>query len=207
MKRFFLTCTMLLVGLSAAFAQAQIGLRAGANWATIVDGQDAMDGVEEPWRPGITLGIASSFQINEMFAIAPELNYSQRGYKMEFADFPDESSELRFNYLEVPILFRLSFGDVLKGYVNAGPAFSYWLGGKDDDGDKIDFDDSEDFKRFEIGASVGGGVQLDTEAGSFLIDLRYTRGFTDLIGDLSGDDQFKNQLIGVSLIFLVPSLR
>lgn len=207
MKKTYLVLMMMLLSTATVFAQAQVGLRLGANWATTINGEDMPDGIEEPWRPGMVLGLASSFHFGPMFAIAPEVNFSQRGYKMEGnAGGIDFSTENRYNYLEIPVLFRLSFGDVLKGYVNAGPAFSYWLGGKLGD-DDIDFGDLDDENRLEIGASVGGGIQLDTEVGSFLIDLRYTRGFTDMVKDLSGDEEFKNQLISTSLIFLVPTIR
>lgn len=210
MKKLFLTTTAILFAAISAFAQAQIGLRAGANWATIDDGTDAPDGVERPWRPGIMLGLASSFHLTENFAIAPELIYSQRGFIEEGTSITDGEifdTENRYNFIELPVLFRLSFGDVLKGYVNAGPTFSYFLGGKENDID-VSFDDLDEENRLEIGGSIGAGVQLDTEAGSFLIDLRYTRGFTDAYKDISTNrENFKHQLISTSLIFLVPSLR
>lgn len=206
MKRTFFTLFMMLLVSTAAFSQAQVGLRAGANWATIF-GEEAPSGVERPWRSGFTIGLASSFHITPMFAIAPELNFSQRGDRTTgTAAGVNFDSKNRLNYLEIPVLFRLSFGDVLKGYVNAGPAFSYWLGGKFDNED-INFSEIDDERRWEVGAAFGGGVQLDTEGGSFLIDLRYTRGFTDILTDLSGDAEFKNQLVSVSLIYLMPSIR
>lgn len=201
MKKIFLLLTCLM--LTAVVAQAQVGVRAGANWSTVILGEDPPSGVESPWRPGITLGVASNFMLGETFSIAPELNFSQRGFTWE-GDIIN--SEVRQNYLELPVLFRLTFGETLQGYANAGPVVSYWLGGKFDDED-INFSEIEDENRLDLGASLGGGVKLNTESGSFLIDLRYTRGFTDAFKDLSGDEEFKHQLVSVSLIYLIPSAR
>lgn len=203
MKKTYLVLMMMLLSTATVFAQAQVGLRAGAGWATYIHNWDVPSGVDEPWRPGFTIGLASSFHMSPNFAIAPEVNFSQRGYKWEGTNAGLVNSSVRTNYLEIPVLFRLSFGEILKGYVNAGPAFSYWLGGKGDTED-INFSEIDDEKRWEIGASLGGGVQLDTEVGSFLIDLRYTRGFNELRYD---NDDFKNQLISTSLIMLFPTIR
>jgi hypothetical protein len=203
MKRTFFTLFMMLLVSTAAFSQAQVGLRAGANWATLVRGQDYTAGVETPWRPGFTIGLASSFSTGGVFAIAPEINFSQRGGNTEGLNV---NSERGYNFLELPVLFRISFGQLLKGYINAGPTFSYWLGGRADNED-INFSEIDQARRWEIGASLGGGVQLDTEVASFLIDLRYTRGFNELRDDLSGNAEFRNQLISVSLITLFPSVR
>ncbi|AHM61293.1 hypothetical protein D770_15195 [Flammeovirgaceae bacterium 311] len=210
MRKIFFTLFLMLLTTASVFAQAQIGLRAGASWATISDDVDMPSGVERPWRPGFTLGVASSFNIGQVFAIAPELNFSQRGNRTEnLLDANGETfdSENRYNYLEIPVLFRLSFGDVLGGYINAGPTLSYWLGGRTDTED-INFSEIDEEKRWEIGGAIGGGVKLDTGAGSFLLDLRYSRGFTNTFyRDLTGDYDFKHQLISTSVIFLFPSVR
>lgn len=214
MKKAYSLFFLMLLATATAFAQVQIGLRAGANFSTISEGVEAANNADELWRPGLVVGLASSFQVGETFALAPEINYSQRGRRIEGTNNVD----IRYNYLEVPVLARLAFGDVLKGYINAGPSFSYLLGGnRDMDGTSMDYNVNDaGYKRFELGGAIGGGVQLDTEVGSFLIDLRYTAGFSNfrenvVVADepyLSGDPgKYKNQLITTSLIFLIPSVR
>ncbi|WP_225000199.1 porin family protein [Cesiribacter sp. SM1] len=204
MRKIFFTLFLMLLTTASVFAQAQVGLRAGANWATVIREQDPPAGVETPWRPGFMVGVATSFGAGEIFSIAPELVFSQRGNNWEEGGV---SSSTRYNFLELPVLFRISFGDVLGGYINAGPTFSYLLGGKSDSED-VNFSEIDDPKRWEIGGSLGGGVKLNTGAGTFLIDLRYTRGFSDtFFRDFSGDQESKHQLITTSLIFLIPSVQ
>lgn len=223
MRNLFFTFFFVLMATAGAWAQAQIGIRAGLNVATISDGVDvssAMTGdVQEPWIPGMVVGVASSFGMSEVFAIAPELNFSQRGYRFE----GPQNIDVRYNYLELPVLARLSFGQTLKGYVNLGPTFSYLLNGKREVSGSsstgpnipsIDYGVGDaGFNRFELGGALGGGVQLNTGAGSFLVDLRYTQGFTDFRKDgfdepyLSGNpEQYKNRLVSVSLIYLIPGI-
>lgn len=220
MKKIYLTLMVVLFATAGAMAQAQIGVKAGFNVATVNDDIE-YDGAEEPWRPGFNIGIASQFRLSEVVAIAPELEYSQRGYLQEFTG--GATREARFDYLNIPVLFRLNFGDVLKGYVNAGPTIGYWMGGKQTASinptlsisqayeESITFNDLDedwayDASRLEIGGAVGGGIMLDTGGGSFLIDLRYTQGFTN-IADVENTDGYKNKVVSVSLIYLVPSVR
>lgn len=222
MKKGLLILLAVVASSVSALAQAgtQFGVRAGFNVTTIdqeIDFQDA----EEPWRPGFNIGIASQFRTGEMFSIAPELLYTQRGYLVEYNTGGERN--VRYDYLSLPVMFRLAFGDILKGYINTGPTFGYFLGGNyRQEGDvfgvnfeideAIDFDENGtdswdlDASRFEVGGAIGGGIMLDTEGGSFLIDLRYVHGFTN-IADFAETDSYKNRVVSVSLIYLIPSVR
>ncbi|EMR02651.1 porin family protein [Cesiribacter andamanensis] len=213
----------MLLATTATHAQAQLGLRAGLTVTTISDGVAASSAVagdgEEPWKPGLVAGIASSFALSQVVAIAPELTYSQRGYRL---DGP-ENIDIRYNYLELPVLGRLLFGqNLLKGYVNLGPTVSYLLSGRRDVAgtttgagtSNMEYRVSDSgFSRFELGGAVGGGIQLNTGAGSFLIDLRYTQGFTDFRKEGFDEpyleatpEEYKNRGVSVSLIYLIPGL-
>lgn len=225
MKKVYFTLIVMMLATAGVMAQAQVGIRAGLNVSTVGSGFEVtnMD-LEQPWRTGFNVGIASQFRTSEVFSIAPELIYEQRGYRVLEVDGTGEAIAT-FNYLSLPFMFRLHFGDILKGYVNAGPTLSYWLGGRQTssvpglfdvefEDEKIIFEGDvnegpwgyDDARRFEIGAAVGGGIMLDTEGGSFLIDLRYVHGFTDL-ATVPNITNFRNRVVSVSLIYLVPSVR
>ena len=224
MKKIYLTLVMMMASV-AVMAQAQVGIKAGFNVATTNDEYEPADATE-PWRPGFNIGLATQFRMGEVFAIAPELVYTQRGFKEEYNN--GAVREARFDYLSLPVMFRLHFGEILKGYVNAGPVFSYWLGGKQSVTgtignsnltittpyaesirfENLDEDWAYDANRLEVGASIGGGIMLDTGGGSFLIDLRYTQGLGNIATGVDfSEGKFKNQVVGVSLIYLVPSVR
>lgn len=228
MKKTIFTVVLSLMAISTVFAQTQVGLRAGLNVATTTNSVEA-DDLEAPWRPGLVIGLATSFRAGENFAIAPEFNYVQKGSKLEGSYSPigtafpfNEEFDVKLNYIELPLLFRAHFGDVLGGYVNAGPTFSYLFSGEFvRDGEDEDFEvEDASFNRFQLGAAIGGGVALNTEIGTFLIDIRYTRDFSKLYDDNQDDrtntislanyydrEDARNQMISTSLIFLIPSLR
>ena len=231
MKKKLSTLMLMLMVSASAFAQlrheqqSQIGLRAGANFATIQDGIDQLEGIdEEPWVPRLTLGLATSFWMNDVFAFAPEVNYSRRGYEATGSDLlrGEYTYTYDYNFAEVPLLFRATFGrEILRGYVNLGPTVSYLLSGKETadingrkDEDKIDTEDTK-YNLFEVGGAVGGGLHLNTGIGSFLIDLRYQtgitniqkEGFTPLLYLGNEPEEFRTQFVSISLIMLFPGRK
>lgn len=241
MRRFTLTFLAVLLTASFAMAQAQFGIRAGYNATNISDG-DAYGGNfgddnlgnqgEEFWRGGLVVGFSTQYVFTESFAVLYGLDFSQRGKRFENND--NTENKIRLNYWTLPVLAKLGFGEILKGYFTLGPTFSYLSGGNVEVNGRefdiefvngpaeFDADNAQDIQvnddrvnQFEFGGAIGGGVQLNTGAGDFLIDLRYTAGFSDLIEDNEGTfnlraenaDRFRNQIISVSLIYLVPSIQ
>ncbi|AHM61294.1 hypothetical protein D770_15200 [Flammeovirgaceae bacterium 311] len=203
--------------------QSQIGLKAGANFATIQDGIDQLEGIdEEPWRPRLTFGLATSFWMSDFFAFAPEINYSQRGFRATGSDIlGDYTYTYNYDFAEVPLLFRATFGrQLVRGYVNLGPTVSYMVGGKEiierggvTSEEKIDTEDTR-YNLFEVGGAAGGGIHFNTGVGSFLVDVRYHTGFTNIQKEgftlpayvSLGEDpeKYRTQYVSLSLIFLTP---
>lgn len=224
MKKIYLSVVALCFAMSA-MAQVQVGPKLGLNLNKIADGEKTSEGIRKPFKTGINIGAAFSFPLNENVAIAPEFTYSQKGGKaiIESVDF---SYAQTFNYIDMPVLVRASFGDLTKGYFNAGPTFGYWLGGRvktsSNDNDvsidaRIVFVDESDnieedqtpypkkyVNRMEVGLAIGGGVMFDTESGDFLLDLRYNAGLTNLFGEEIRDavGRYKNSGLSLSVIYL-----
>ena len=133
----------MLVG-TAIFAQAQIqikyGAKIGVNAATMNHGEREdknSDGFKSTLRANI--GLAADIKVLSIISVAPEISYSQKGYSYSFSGehFKDgvlvkysEEENFKTGYIDMPVLIRGTFGSVIKGYVNAGPTFSYWLDGR-----------------------------------------------------------------------------
>jgi hypothetical protein len=217
-KSFLLLAVMLTLG-TAVQAQFSIIPKAGISLANVNFDED-----EEGQKSNLGLVAGVGFNIpitsDNFFAIQPEILYVQKGYAYENQGVDVRSS---FNYIDVPLLLKINFGgDAIKAYVNAGPSFGYWLGGKikaDDEDVKIRFGDadnltadevtldSDDYNRLDIGLQFGGGVGFGIGPGSLLLDARYGFGLTNLNsieGASDSENQSKNNVFQFTLGYAIP---
>jgi len=188
-------------------AQTTFGARAGLNLANISIDSD-FGGISTDSRMGITIALLADVGVSESFSVQPELHYIQKGYKVEteFLGYMIKGT-LTLNYLELPIHAKYKFGkENLGGYVLAGPTIGYALSGNAEQcengncqSEKIEFDENDGFKRFELGLSLGGGVTIGE---NLFIDIRYVLGISNLSNDGS-EDTAKNKGIqfGVGYMF------
>jgi hypothetical protein len=185
MRKLLVVQTAAILGAPATgFAQLpSFGVKGGLNLANV--GGDAAGNVD--YKAGLNLGAFVSIPAGPMFAIQPEALFSQKGTKVG-----DVKSS--YNYLEVPVLFKLSPslpGDIVRPIFFAGPSAGILLSAKHDDADVKDLMKSADF-----GLTIGGGVEF----GKLSADLRYNLGLSSIgksIGGISAD--IKNRAITVML--------
>lgn len=244
MKKLLLA--VVLAGTAAyAQAQVQIGPKVGLNVSTM----DLGDSEEKEEKSigstlGLNIGVAANIKFSDAFSFAPELSFSQRGYgNLKYSTFEiyegtdvtveyKTEESFRASYMELPLLFRGTFGGAVKGYVNAGPSLGYWLGGRykgEGSGETPDgtlpftFDldvkfvdeykeyvteefvevSKEDANRLQIGAAIGGGVILPVAGKSLLVDARYTLAFNDIYNNMPEKEKARNKGFALSLIYLL----
>ncbi|WP_162055987.1 porin family protein [Pontibacter pamirensis] len=208
-NKYLLTVAAALGFTFAAEAQTvSVGPRLGATFSTMnYSGEDAEDYNEAVKSvAGMQIGGVANIMINELFSIQPELLYVQKGLKMEE---DGATYKQKLNYLEVPVLAKVSFGaEQLQGFVTAGPSVGYWLSGKERmeyDGEKEsdDYEFGDEDNRTELGANFGVGVAYKVGAGAVNFDVRYGFGLSSLYETSEGDDsKVKNRVLGVSLAYL-----
>lgn len=182
-------------------AQAKVGLRAGV----MISKQDFQQGdIGEGFKSkaGADIALVTNFPIGPVFSLGPEFHWIQKGGKIEDLNGPIGESSRTFNYLEIPILFKLNFGEGVRFFLMAGPSVGYLFDISDKDGDGSSMDlDLDFYKRAEVGAHIGGGVAL----GPLHIDLRYIVGFSDIADftDINGQDvEVKNAGYGAGVSFM-----
>ncbi|MDX1943473.1 MAG: porin family protein [Saprospiraceae bacterium] len=219
---------LLLFMAISAFATAQnisIGLRGGLHLPNVYV-TDGIDNLTPDFKSYTAASIAAVAEIGfgQHFAIQPELAYVGKGFKVA-EDFALDlfnvpvpvgvTAESRFNYLEMPVLAKVKFGnETVGGYITAGPTLGYALSGrlitranalvefKVSDSD-INLD-AIDYERFEVGAVAGAGLTVNTSFGQLFADARYSRGFTQLYDIPVIDEKIRNQGIAFNIGFLVP---
>ena len=115
-------------------AQLYIGPKVGLNYAGMVYGNENYLSDNAYEVKSILLyqgGLIFHYKVNKIWSLHTELNYTKKGRKILKDEIKYVSDRLELTYLEVPILFRVSFGnEKARFYFNIGPHISYFLSGK-----------------------------------------------------------------------------
>jgi len=197
---------------TAAFiplTQAQIGIKAGVNMASIAQNETEGDfsDYEKKSVIGFQGGLTFDLGISDIFTIQPEVLFIQKGGKSTYKLDDNNKIENRyyFNYVDVPVLAKLKFygDDGGSGfYFLAGPYVGLALGGKvkstttllgveNEAENDFSFDndsEQERAKRLDYGVSFGGGIKINR----LILDLRYNLGLnnvSDNDADNTNDDK------------------
>ena len=219
-KSLVLFSFLLLAGL--AQAQISIGVRAGANLANVSFSDTSDLDIGDPkTRVGAILGAVLEMGITEKLAIQVEPSFIQKGWRIK-----DESQLLgqtikidgnyTFNYIDVPVLAKLRFNGENTGlYAFAGPTFGYMASGKykvttevagqkETEEEKLTFDDEDGINRFDVGATLGAGFQLNLGGGRLFFDARYNLGLSNIADEEETGEDFsiRNKGIGLSVGYL-----
>lgn len=186
----------LWLGAPPAAAQGLgVGVKGGLNFSTVV-----FDGTDFPATrtAGIVAGAFVTVPVLGWFTLQPEVLYSAKG-----ADFDNGvRSELRLDYLEVPILLRVPLGAAggARLYAVAGPSFGYRLRARSRttfSGATEEIDIADDIEQLDLGLAAGAGIALRALA----VEARYTHGLSDI--DTDKDDRggvaVRNRAFAVTL--------
>jgi len=231
MKKFFLSVATVAAMAFAAQAQFKITPKVGyttSTWAISKEAKDDLkdEGGKQTFTSGFSAGVAFDLGLSESFSIQPEILYTQKGFRAKYDGGTEDS---RFNYLEIPVLVKASFGDedALRFFVYAGPYLGYALNGNykakggpisisskikfgEDPGNNDDtYIPKDEANRLDIGAYVGAGISLPVGPGALSLEGRYGYGFTNFDKDPSGqakkeDLKTQNRTIGVFLGYAIP---
>jgi len=193
----FLRMALPLALLIAAPLQAQttLGVKGGINIANvdtnIADISDLADS-----KTGFVGGGFVTLGLGSLFALQPELLYSQKGFQ---ADEFGETVKLNTNYIEIPVLLKAQFKlAMLRPAVYAGPVVSFETGCDVSVTDiSVSCDEDEGFvdrKKNEWGAVFGANVDLILGSITLILDGRYQLGLTNLADVPDSDDSVKSNV-------------
>ena len=180
-------------------AAQQIGVKGGANFASLTPAEDEDPDTSRHIGPvgGVWVRIAPftrfSFQVEGLFA--------EKGVKFDPSGFGlNASVDVRLRYVEFPLLARADFGasgSAARVFVVGGvaPAFELSARSRAVAGDEEQTRDIDDeIYSFDLGL-VGG---LGLEFGPASIEARYTHGLRHINTDDNGEgDRIKNRVFSV----------
>lgn len=191
-------------------AQIGLGIRGGVSFANA----ELRENINGSWNsdykdfvPRTSVGLIGEFGITDMFAVQPEVNFIQKGYKTTVQNEITHDYKVLLNYVEVPVLFKGKFGtEMLKLNVVLGPTFGYAFNGKTDhNGTKTDINFSNDqIKQYDYGVTVGLGVSVKAGPGDIFLDGRANIGLNNLNDAANADNYVWNNRgfnVGIGYIF------
>ena len=206
MRKVVIITILFFLVISGYSQRFSMGPKIGVNMSSLTHYSESFntDSIQNGQLITSTLGLITDIAFTDNLSLQTEFLYSQKGHRLNYnfdtIDFSvDGYYKYRLDYFEIPVLLRVSFGggDV-KGYLNAGPYWSYWMGGKTkiryempDGAEDFEFSESLDFEtdwisdvnepnRVDVGLIIGGGFAYNTGPGNLLIDFRYGIGFKDM---------------------------
>lgn len=209
-------------------AQTTIGGRVGANI-----GSATLDGLADVITPDINPlttfmgGITVNHKLDDKLSITSGLIYKRKGFiasesiGVELFDIElpidvNAKAETRLDYLEVPLLLNIAFGQgkSVQPYIEFGPAFSYAVAGEiqpsvqvivEINTPKIDLDLSKDiYNRFEVAGQGAAGLKIPYGGGIFDLGVSYTHAFTDMLADPILNVKLRNIGFGLHAGFAMP---
>jgi len=193
-------CCVALLPVGAAAQGVGGGVKGGLTLADIPNSLDAFDepGVSTSLRVGFAAGGFLSIRFGGGFSIQPEVLFTQKGVKLEVSDGA-LSGDVKYqaDYLDVPVLARVTFGKGVRGYLFAGPSFDIKLNAKMKIGimgQSEEEDISDDVEDFEFAVVFGGGVEF----GPLLLEARWSEGLSNL-----NTDPAEPELKSRTILFLV----
>ncbi|CAD5252917.1 MULTISPECIES: porin family protein [unclassified Imperialibacter] len=135
------------------------------------------------------------------FYLQPELLFSATGGEIHVKDVSaslDETRELSFKKLDVPIMFGKKFAKIVR--VNVGPSFSYLLKAESKVGD-ITTDVKNNYSNATVGFQAGAGLDL----GPLILDVKYEGSLSklgDAVGGYNTDQRQSMWVVALGFSFL-----
>jgi hypothetical protein len=166
---------------AGAHAGAALEFKGGVNMAQIT-GDNVYDDTSA--RFGIAGGVALRWPIAGAASLQPELNFAQKGMKLE--DTPGISEDVTYevDYLEVPVLVRLELPPAagVSPAVFLGPALGIELSEqlRVKSGLFQGTDSRSELEDFDLGVVGGIGFEFGPEPTRLVVDLRTQVGVINL---------------------------
>lgn len=168
-------------------------------------------------------GISLRYISEKNVGLIGEVNYSQMGWKTKFPDEKLAANKHQhiLNYISIPILTHIYFGDKTRFFFNLGPQLSILLNDKEKTNDAFDkwlsTADKNDYstelyglkaqKKIDYGITAGMGVEVRSGIGNFALEGRYYMGFGDIYDNSKRDPYSRsaNRVISAKLTYYIKA--
>lgn len=198
----------LALGISSISYAQSFGVQAGFNLSNMLAKNDLVKSSDYNLAPGFHFGGVAEMPITEMFSVEGKLLFSTKGF-----NYKTSSSNVKVNcflfYTEIPIMAKANFEIGNVGVFGLlGPYMGIGLTGRvkqvvgsDKETETIKWGsngDEDDFKRFDFGMAIGGGV----EVGVFQFGINYNLGLANISAYTDNGTKYKNRTLSFFAVFL-----
>jgi Outer membrane protein beta-barrel domain len=155
-------------------------------------------------RQGAITGAYLQFPLHDIFAIRPELLFSLKGGSTVATVAGREANiDIELAYIELPVLFRVSFPTgSIRPVLFGGPALAIQIGcdfsfdfGSDSIRSTCGQDNLTTVRSWDFGLVAGGGVEKRLRRATVALEARYTAGTRSILEDV----ELKNRAFGLVL--------
>ena len=222
MKHFILALIISFLSFSSLFAQKKVfdnELYIGVGGGAYASSVDFVPSIPKNQKIDFFGGVSAKYITQNHLGLIIEANYSRRGWEEEYDSESDFSYSRTLNYLEVPFMTHIYFGDKARFIINVGPQISFLLNDKQSmssalasdvearqaiDPDApigVQYSPFSELNRFDYGIVGGVGMTLQTGIGNFDLEGRYYFG----LGDVFESRRSKNSYFGRSAHRLIEA--
>lgn len=168
-------------------------------------------------------GLSLRYLTEKNLGLIVELNYSQQGWQQKFEDangdeITDYEHQHQLNYINVPFLTHIYFGNKVRFFINLGPQLGFLLSENETMSEKLRSDLASGAyrggettgqfykkadRKFDYGIVAGMGLEFRTGIGHCSLEGRYTFGLADFYSN-SKSDHFQrsaHRVIGVKMTY------
>lgn len=228
MKKIICTLTLIvcmLLSAKPAYSQLQdqrrnlaVGVNGGVNLSSVSFEPNIKQSTFICPSFGLTVRYISEKYFAMICGIQAELNYTQRGWKENIEDETGDTYHRAMNYLEIPLLAHLAFGkDKGKGarfVLNLGPQIGFLLNEKETMSESWNpsrrpYGINKQYGKmadnvFDYGIIGGGGLEIRSGIGNFILEGRYYFGLSDFYNSTKKDyfSRSAHSYISVKLTYL-----
>ena len=183
------------------------------------------------YRPGAVIGITARFIAQKHFGLQLEADYLQGGYKEKFdseasvnnVNFAGAESERETDYLSIPLLAHIYFGNTNRFIINLGPKIAFKTGSDTkksfnaeqtaviakDNGNDPRINNKIEEKKTDYGLCLGAGYECHLNKVDITAEFRWTYGLQDVYPHSKTDvfQRSNNQMFQFTLGVMMPVVK
>jgi hypothetical protein len=198
-------CTTALKAQKITFnREFYLGIGGGALSSSV----DFVPAIQQSFMTGLHGGLSAKYISENHLGLVAEINYAQRGWTEAFEAGQDFSYSRTLNYLEIPFMTHIYFGNKFRFIVNVGPQISFLLNDDqqmnqalaDDVAARqaadpeapigVQYSPFDALNRVDYGIIGGIGLELKTGIGDFDLEGRYYFGLGDVFNSRRSENAY-----------------